>query len=160
MTLKQNTVAVNALANLLYDCVVIVCFQMVCNVSSTRFRRVEACRWACLSWTNNQITLISRPGHRSTRFDWLALVLAYDLIGWRFRRRLKSWTFLNFQSEQRRQSDTMHFGKAWRHPIQSEWEASPLKHAMLPCGRAIEMGGLDIASLNTPQGFRGMAQSN
>ena len=69
--------------------------------TSKRQRRVEACRWACLACDQQPITFISRPGHTSTRFDWLELVLAYDLIGWRFRRRLKSWDFLNFRSEQR-----------------------------------------------------------
>ena len=87
--------------------ITVVC--LLSNVTSTRFRRVEACRWACLVRNQQPITCISRLGHISTWFDWLALVLAY--ARWRLK------TFLNFQSEQR---TTMQFGKAWRHPIQSE----------------------------------------
>jgi len=53
--------------------------------------------------TTNHINLPPRTLKHAG--DWLELVLAYDFIGWRFRRHLKSWTFLNFRSEQRRPSD-------------------------------------------------------
>ena len=75
--------------------------------------------WKEYCLTHQQpITLISRPGHTRTRFDWLAFVLAYDLIGWRFRRILKSWTFLNFWSDQeadRRDGTTMQFSVEATH---------------------------------------------
>jgi len=109
--------------------------------TSTRPRRVEACQWACRACDQQPITWISRPGHRSKRFDWLELVLAYDLIGWRFRRRLKSWTFLNFRSEQWRQSDATEpqcsSAKRDVTSFKVNGKTSPLKHVTLPRGRTV-----------------------
>ena len=98
---------------------------------------VEACQWACLKLDQQPITWISRPGHTSTRFDWLELVLAYDLIGWRFCRSFKSWTLLNFWSEQREQSEASNASKAKRRSHNAVRQSVTSPHSKW-MGRSVE----------------------
>ena len=58
-------------------------------------------------------------------FDWLALPSTLEKLT--FSQLSAKWT----------NGTTMQFGKAWRHPIQSQWEASLLKHATEPYGRYV-----------------------
>ena len=48
---------------------------------STRRRALKLAGGGGLKLDQKPITRISGPGHTSTRFDWLELVLAYDSIG-------------------------------------------------------------------------------
>ena len=63
-------------------------------------------------------------------FDWLALPSTLEKLN--FSQLPKRAT-----EAKRRDGTTMQFGKALRHPIQSEWEASPLQHVTKPRGRTV-----------------------
>ena len=87
--------------------------------------RVEAYRWACLACDQQPITWISLPGHTSMQFDWLALVLAYDLIGWRFCLEKLNFSQLSKRATEAKWHDrtTMQFWQSVTSP-HSKWMGS------------------------------------
>ena len=95
--------------------------------------------WVAMYWPSKK--WVPRPDQlRTTGLD---LVLAYDLIGWRFRRSLniaqRLKRAMRATRAKRNDAPTMQFGKVWRHPIQSEWAEVLKLQRTPPCGRAVTL---------------------